>query len=427
MSDSPVCVSLSVKGLQRLEAINHKKDFTFTVGAERYSCPSFIAEFLSTRVSSLRSQDPTIDEFCIETEDRDRSFGTLLSIGFGREVSFSQKEIAFVQSVCGELWNTELFEMTLKRDQGEIGEEEVKARLQFLSGADAPCDFDISLLASHFYLLSVSDFDGLSLSILEAILSDSRLLVADEDSVFEIVHRFASADLSYFGLLEFVRFEFLSADHMAKALEFISTSLESLTFGIWSALRSRLALHVTPSWSDGRLSVPAIESKIISSLPVIFSGFQKKTLKLLYRGSRDGFPAAAFHNHCNGYAHTLTLISSTNDCIFGGYSPGEWSARNGGVADPSLTSFLFTIQNPHKIAPRVFKQRQKERAIANSEYEGPIFGSGADLYVSGQAQRGISQSRLGVTYDNDTGIPGNEVLTGVHNFTVKEIEVFQVI
>jgi hypothetical protein len=80
MADSPIRLSLSVKGLRLLEGSHHERDFTFIVGDERYSCPSFVAEFLSPRVTSLRSQDITIDEFSIETEDPGHHFGTLLSL-----------------------------------------------------------------------------------------------------------------------------------------------------------------------------------------------------------------------------------------------------------------------------------------------------------------------------------------------------------
>jgi hypothetical protein len=34
---------------------------------------------------------------------------------------------------------------------------------------------------------------------------------------------------------------------------------------------------------------------------------------------------------------------------------------------------------------------------------------------------------LGIAYINDTGIAGDQVLTGARNFTVDEIEVFEVI
>jgi hypothetical protein len=311
MSDAPISLSLSVKGLQRLEGLNHERDFTFIVGEERYSCPSFVAEFLSPRVSSLRSQDITIDEFAIETADPDHLFGTLISMGFGHEICLSEKDLKLVRSVCGELCNYELFENTVKHAKGAIAEGELKARLDFLSKIDSTCDFDVSVIASHFYEFAVDDFDGLSVSFLEAILRHAGLVVLDEDSVFEVVHRRASADSSYFVLLELVRFEFLSDDCMRRAFEFLSDSFESLTFGIGSSLGNRFALPVTrppqtgrfrfrpdarsPSQPTGFAGLPAMDSLIISSTPGIFSVFGEKTLRLLYRGSRDGFNGSDFH------------------------------------------------------------------------------------------------------------------------------------
>jgi hypothetical protein len=348
MSDSAVRLSLTAKGLQRIENVKHEKDFAFIVGTERYYCPSFVAEFLSPRVSFLRSQDITIDEFSINIEDPDHYFESILSIGFGREVCFRESALSFVRSVCGALRNSELFEMTLNQEVGQITEDTLKARIEFLSGVDGDCGFDVSIIASHLYGLSVSDFDQLSLSVLEGILRDPSLVVEDEDSVFEIVHRRASADFSYFGLLEFVRFEFLSTDCMKRAFEFISSSFDYLTFGIWSSLQTRLTLTVTPPSLSSRFKpLPSIDSKIISTIPDIFSVFGDQKLHLLYRGSRDGFGSSVFHRLCDGHSNTVTLIASTNDCIFGGYTPLTWSSRNAYVSDPSLRSFVFTIKNPH--------------------------------------------------------------------------------
>jgi hypothetical protein len=194
MSDSPLRLSLSAKGLQRLESVNHERDFAFIVDSERYPCSSFVAEFLSPRITSLRSQDITIHEFVIETEDADYQFGTLLSVGFGGELSMSRNEVSFARSVCRELWNYGLFEQTLKREEGEITDEELKARIEFLSGVDGSCGYEIPVVASHFHQFSVSDFDHLSPSVLESILSDGSLVVRDEDSVFDVVHRLASED-----------------------------------------------------------------------------------------------------------------------------------------------------------------------------------------------------------------------------------------
>jgi hypothetical protein len=427
MSESPIHLALSAKGLQRIEQVNHENDFAFIVGDERYPCPSFIAELLSPRITSLRSQDITLNEFSIETEETNKYFGNLLSVATGREVSLLENELRFVRSVCGELWNSELFEKTLKEKEGDITEEELRARLDFISGLGGSCSCDIGVVSSHFYELSVSDFDRLSPWVLESILRDPSLVLQDEDSLFEIVYRLACADLSYFVLLEFVRFEFLSEDCMKRAFDFISSSFESLTFGIWSSLRTRLTLPVNPSSQTGRFFLPVIDSTIISAIPKIFSVFGEKQYGLLYRGSRDGFQAANFHAHCNGHPHTITLISSKNSCIFGGYNPLAWSSRGAYVPDPSLMSFLFTIKNPHNLPPQIFKKNGEAYAIYDKSTYGPTFGDHA-LRICDQCQSSDSNySRLDNGYVNDTGITRDQVLTGSYNFTVEEIEVFEVI
>jgi hypothetical protein len=428
-ASAPVQLSLPVKGLQRLETMNHQRDFVFIVGDRRYECPSLVAEFLSPRVTSLRSQDITIQEFSITTEDPSHSFERLLSLGFGYELSVSEREMRFIRSVCGELWNFDLFEITLKNADGRVSQEDLKVWLEFLSGPDAKCDYAVPVVAAHFYDFAASDFDQMSPPSLQAVLSHSGLVLQDEDSVFEVIHRRASEDLSYFGLLEFVRFEFLSMECMKTAVEFISNSFDSITFGIWSSLRARLALTVTPPARTARFkALPAIDSKIISVVPRIFSPFRGKTLRLLYRGSRDGFQASAFHSRCNGHANTVSLISSTNGCIFGGYSPLPWSSEKTSVSDPNLKSFIFTIKNPHDLPAQIFEQVQEMHAIRNGASYGPTFGGAPDLYVCDQSRTSTSSaSKIGTTYANNTGIAGNQVLTGAQNFTVEEIEVFEAI
>jgi small GTP-binding protein len=281
-------LSLSVAGLQRLEGLNRERDFVFIVGDEEYCCPSFIAEFLSPRITSLRSQDVTIQEFSIETADPNHWFKKILSIGFGREISFSKEELPFVRSVCGELWNSELFEKTLDCEKGEIKEDELMARLHFLSGVRGRWEPHIGVFASNFYKFSVSSLDQLNASCLESILSDSRLVLRDEDSLFELIHRRASEDSSYFRLLEFVRFEFVSPDCMMRALEFISDSFDELTFGIWSSLTTRLTLPVTApreSLATSRFVVPPGPKREVRVLMLGLDGAGKTAI--LYKLKRD--------------------------------------------------------------------------------------------------------------------------------------------
>jgi hypothetical protein len=167
-------------------------------------------------------------------------------------------------------------------------------------------------------------------------------------------------------------------------------------------------------------------SLIVADFPALFAEFRRKRFTLLWRGSRDGFGADDFHDRCDGHAPTLTLILDTEGNIFEGFTLAEWDSGVHYMADPSLKSFLFTLKNPHNFRARKFAltAQMKDQAIYCGSEWGPHF---ADIFVSRNCHASSgSWSYLGHCYANDTGRVGNTVLTGSSNFTVKEIEVFEI-
>jgi hypothetical protein len=108
----------------------------------------------------------------------------------------------------------------------------------------------------------------------------------------------------------------------------------------------------------------------------------------------------------------------------------KWeSGREHSKADYSLKSFLFTLKNPHNIPARRFalKAEKKRQAICCISEYGPIFPGGADILVYDNCDANEnSYSFFGYTYTNDTGLNGDVGFTGVPNFRVKEIEVFEI-
>lgn len=76
----------------------------------------------------------------------------------------------------------------------------------------------------------------------------------------------------------------------------------------------------------------SIDSKIFNNLEMQFKlgqVVQKSPtpfthMKLLYRGSRDGFTAAMFHKKCDQEENTFTVLMTTKGETFGGFSPNEW-------------------------------------------------------------------------------------------------------
>jgi hypothetical protein len=66
---------------------------------------------------------------------------------------------------------------------------------------------DRTVIASHFYSYSTEELCTLSIESLCEILSSDTLIVQNEDSLLDLI---STLEESYYSLLDYVRFEFLS-------------------------------------------------------------------------------------------------------------------------------------------------------------------------------------------------------------------------
>jgi len=160
------------------------------------------------------------------------------------------------------------------------------------------------------------------------------------------------------------------------------------------------------------------------------TGFEKKSFSLLWRGSRDGFDATAFHRLCDGKANTITVIKNTNGFIFGGFTSIPWSSSDGLYKDDN-TAFLFSLTNPSN-SPLKLKVKSPENAVYHSSNCGPAFGAGSDLYVSSISNKNRQSYMNFSSYKFPIGESSNEggkfIVGGFQNFfQTVEIEVFQVL
>ena len=77
-----------------------------------------------------------------------------------------------------------------------------------------------------------------------------------------------------------------------------------------------------------------------------------KSMKLLYRGSRDGTTSQDFHDKCDNKGKTISLYLNDKGNIFGGYSSIPWT-KNGGDKTAN-DCFLFTLTNIFNTEPTKF-------------------------------------------------------------------------
>jgi len=161
------------------------------------------------------------------------------------------------------------------------------------------------------------------------------------------------------------------------------------------------------------------------------TGLGNKSFSLLWRGSRDGFDAAAFHRLCDGKANTVTVIKNTNGFIFGGFTSIPWSSPNDGDYQKDSTAFLFSLTNPSN-TPLKMKVTSPKNAVYHGSINGPTFGGGHDLYVSSLSNTNRDSYMNLHSYEFPNGISGEEagelIVGGSdHKFQADEIEVFQVL
>ncbi len=135
-------------------------------------------------------------------------------------------------------------------------------------------------------------------------------------------------------------------------------------------------------------------------------------LRLLYRGSEDGFTRTAFWQRCEGKANTLTVVKVSHLCslgsaclihvgaahlprcfcsvhaqvkengnVFAVFTPLAWpTGASGYTADPSGRTFIVSLVNKSNRPFRLnLKKGSEQYAISRDESDGPCFGGGHDL------------------------------------------------
>jgi hypothetical protein len=135
---------------------------------------------------------------------------------------------------------------------------------------------------------------------------------------------------------------------------------------------------------------------------------------LLYRASRDGNTAAAFHEKCDNMGATIVVAKITNsEQIIGGYNPLCWDSSN---SDQSTKdSFIFSFANRNNLRNgKAGYSNGNKYSIQCYSASGPLFGYG-DLYHCGNYW--CSTSSFLNSYPR-LGIP--------KKFNVDDYEVFQI-
>jgi hypothetical protein len=169
-----------------------------------------------------------------------------------------------------------------------------------------------------------------------------------------------------------------------------------------------------------------------------------------YNLTRDTRDVAVFHELCDSYSSSVTILRITETHpgngatqIFGGYNPTSWGTPQAEVAGYAAapSAFLFSITNDYKHMPL---QSSNNQGIWRSSTAGPTFGGLAgtscgdsachphDLWIADDMTNGYCKP--GTSYDCRNSLSGNTCIvdlcstTSDHisgsGYTIEELEVW---
>ncbi len=180
------------------------------------------------------------------------------------------------------------------------------------------------------------------------------------------------------------------------------------------------------NWLSGSLILNAAEIISLVQMTESSNGI------LLYRATRDGFEASAFHAKCDGKANTVTIIKTNGDYVFGGYTTAIWVDPINWNYEYDSSAFIFSLRRNSVSNNYKFMVTQPRWAIIGPSTYGPIFGTGHDISI-------IDKSNINTgSYTNfcysylcpsgySLGASSNAFLAGTYDgWLTSEIEVYQI-
>jgi hypothetical protein len=92
--------------------------------------------------------------------------------------------------------------------------------------------------------------------------------------------------------------------------------------------------------------------------------------RLIYRASRDGFAASSFHSKCDNIANTVTVIRTTSNSVFGGFTSAKWTSNWEWSYDAN--AFIFSLRRSGNSNKERFNVTYPDDAIFSYSSFGPI-------------------------------------------------------
>lgn len=243
-----------------------EKIFFFKFGEHQVVMDTFLAEYISPRVSHLHRTDPTINSINLNNKRNNEKFNEIFDIEFintfikiceGEEITIDRGMIEKILILSIFLENSILYEeMNKLYSIEDNNEEELKINyyLQYLmfydndnSNEEYYNKYDdkiIEFISSHFYLIDQNKLILLPKNVLYSIINNDKLKIIDEDSLFEFIEKLFSNDhddynetnkISKLIFYELIELPFLSETNFKMMIE--SIDYNKISSKLWYKMK----------------------------------------------------------------------------------------------------------------------------------------------------------------------------------------------
>ena len=234
-------MKLSLKGLQQINLSLYENDFTFLFNGREFACPTFIAEFISQKVSKMRKRDPTINKMQINFEIKhEETLRRLNSLIRGCDVeddnNLNNDELVNLLNNIGN-------EDSISPDK-ELSIDNVIGRLKYKQILDFDTNNEIEFIAEHFEEMKNFEIGN---NILPQILDSSKLKLHTEKSLLDFIIEQIEKDKSNVSLIRFIHCEYLSkGEEIEEYIKLIDSIDDNEIIGsLWPLLRRHFIIKET--------------------------------------------------------------------------------------------------------------------------------------------------------------------------------------
>ena len=121
MSDNKV--QLKISSIENVPLQTYNDDFSFIVNGEEFKTSRLFADLLSPKICQIHSNDPTFEQFTINTQHKG-NFSHILQLNNFKDFTISDDELEFMIEII-EILGNESFNITVSHEYQELTNDNV--------------------------------------------------------------------------------------------------------------------------------------------------------------------------------------------------------------------------------------------------------------------------------------------------------------